>query len=59
MFEPARTVTVAGTIALGLSLDKLTTVSVAFAFCLTVTVPVEVEPPITVVGVMDKVFSRL
>jgi len=47
---PAATVTVAGTVAAALLLDKLTTTPPVPALPLRLTVPLEVAPPATVVG---------
>jgi hypothetical protein len=47
---PAATVTLAGTVADALLLDKLTAVPPVGAALLRVTVPVEEAPPVTVVG---------
>ncbi len=47
---PAATVTLAGTVADALLLDKLTTAPPVGAALLSVTVPVEVPPPVTEVG---------
>ena len=47
---PAATVTLAGTVAMVLSLDSVTTAPPAGAGLLKVTVPVEELPPVTLVG---------
>jgi len=53
--EPLATVTLAGTVALLLLDDKLTTTPPDPAEPLSVTVPVELDPPITVAGESDTV----
>jgi hypothetical protein len=47
---PAGTVTLAGSVAAGLPLDRVTTAPPVGAGALSVTVPVELAPPITVIG---------
>jgi hypothetical protein len=47
---PAATVTLAGTVADALLLDKLTAAPPVGAALLSVTVPVELEPPVTAAG---------
>lgn len=47
---PAATVTVAGTCAAGLLLDRVTTAPPAGASLVRVTVPIEEVPPVTDVG---------
>jgi hypothetical protein len=50
---PAETVTLAGTVAEPLSLERLTTAPPTAAGLLNVTVPVEDVPPMTLVGLSD------
>jgi hypothetical protein len=50
---PAATVTVAGTVAEVLLLDKVTEIPPVGAAALKVTVPVDELPPVTVVGLSD------
>jgi hypothetical protein len=50
---PARTVTVAGTVAAALFLDKATEIPPLGAALVKVTVPVEEVPPVTLVGLTE------
>jgi hypothetical protein len=50
LWAPAGTVTVAGTVAEPLLLDKLTTAPPPGAAAVSVTVPVELAPPATLAG---------
>ena len=54
--EPAETVTLAGTVVAGLLLVIVTVVA-AWAIAVSVTVPVEELPPVTVVGLNDKLAT--
>ena len=47
---PAETVTVAGSVAAGLPLDRVTTAPPVGAWAFSVTVPVELVPPVTLFG---------
>src|SRR5438045_236993 len=51
VFAPASTVTLAGTTAAALLLERATFKPPGPAFAVSVTVPVELNPPVTVVGV--------
>src|SRR6266852_1721931 len=54
LLDPEGTVTVAGTVAAGLLLERLTTAPVPEAGPVSVTVPCELEPPTTEVGLSTR-----
>ena len=54
LLDPDGTVTVAGTVAAGLLLERLTTAPVPEAVPFSVTVPCELEPPTTEVGLRTR-----
>jgi hypothetical protein len=54
---PAATVTLAGTVAAALSLDRITAIPAAGAGLLRVTVPVDEAPPVTLAGLTNTLES--